>query len=91
MTPIGGDAPHRAKARAAQASAPALGAAIGAVVGAARRLDRFGRARHGACIPLGAGLGAYVGSFAGAMAKVRAGRRDDGHASSTRSSRAAAA
>jgi hypothetical protein len=27
-------------------------------------------------IPLGAGLGAYIGSFAGTMAKVRAGRYD---------------
>jgi hypothetical protein len=75
MTPVGGDAPHSSEGSKDAGPAAAIGAVGGAVVGAAAGMlfsDNLGLV----VVPLGAGLGAYVGSFAGAMSRVRGGRRD---------------
>jgi hypothetical protein len=74
MTPVGGDAPHSSEGSKEAGPAAAIGAVVGAVVGAGAGMlfsDNLGLV----VVPLGAGLGAYVGSFAGAMSRVRGGRR----------------
>jgi hypothetical protein len=74
MTPVGGDAPHSSEGSRNAGFGAGLGAAAGAVVGAAGGWLASGELGM-IVIPLGAGLGAYIGSFAGAMSKVRHGRR----------------
>ena len=74
MTPVGGDANSSEGSREAGPAA-AIGAVAGAVVGAAAGMVFSGDLGL-VIVPLGAGLGAYVGSFAGAMSRVRGGRRD---------------
>jgi hypothetical protein len=76
MTPVGGDAPSSSAGSRQAGVAAAIGALIGALVGLAAgwvlRLES-----HGITWVLSAGLGAYIGSFAGAMARVRGGRRSE--------------
>src|SRR5688572_13085572 len=72
MTPLGGDAPHSSEGSRSAGSGAAIGAVGGALIGGAAGWlfsDSL------IVIPLVAGLGAYVGSFAGAMGRVRGGRR----------------
>jgi hypothetical protein len=71
--PWGGDSYSGAGARQAGV-ASVIGAVIGAIVGA---LAGWVVAREYGliAIALGGGLGAYIGSFAGAMARVRGGRK----------------
>lgn len=74
MTPVGGDSPHSSEGSRHAGAGAAFGAVAGAIVGAGA--GWLLSAWLGVIvIPLGAGLGAYVGSFAGAMFKVRPGRR----------------
>ena len=74
MTPVGGDAPHASAGSRQAGVAAAIGAVIGALVGLAAgwvlQLEQ-----NGITWILSAGLGAYIGSFAGAMSRVRGGRR----------------
>jgi hypothetical protein len=74
MTPLGGDAPHSSEGSKQAGPAAAIGAVVGAVVGAGAGMIASGDLGL-VIVPLGAGLGAYVGSFAGAMSRVRGGRR----------------
>jgi hypothetical protein len=76
MTPMGGDAPHSSAGSAGAGHAAAIGAGIGALVGAlagALLAEEFGMV----AVVLAAALLAYIGSFAGAMAYVRGGRRNE--------------
>ena len=74
MTPVGGDSPHSSAGSRQAGVAAAIGAVIGALVGLAAgwvlQLEQ-----NGITWLLAAGLGAYIGSFAGAMSRVRGGRR----------------
>jgi hypothetical protein len=73
IAPIGGDSHSDAGSRQAGAGA-AIGAAIGALVGAGAGMvvaNEFGQV----AIFLAAGVGAYIGSFAGAMSRVRGGKK----------------
>ncbi|MGQ0547985.1 MAG: hypothetical protein ACT4P3_22090 [Betaproteobacteria bacterium] len=74
MTPLGGDAPHSSAGSRQAGVAAAIGAAIGALVGLAAGAVLQLEA-GGVSWVLAAGLGAYIGSFAGAMSRVRGGRR----------------
>lgn len=74
-TPFGGDSYSGAGARQAGV-AGIIGAVIGAIVGAAAGWVLA--AEYGiVAIFLAGGLGAYIGSFAGAMSRVRGGRRSE--------------
>lgn len=77
MTPVGGDAPHSSAGSRQAGVAAAIGAVLGALVGLAAgwvlQLEQ-----NGVTWILSAGLGAYIGSFAGAMSRVRGGRRREG-------------
>ena len=76
MTPVGGDAPHASAGSRQAGVAAAIGAVIGALVGLAAgwvlQLEQ-----NGITWILSAGLGAYIGSFAGAMSRVRGGRKSE--------------
>ncbi len=73
MTRVGGDV-HSSAGSMQAGVAAAIGAVVGALVGFAAgwvlQLES-----HGVTWLLSAGLGAYIGSFAGAMSRVRGGRR----------------
>ena len=74
--PWGGDSYSGAGARQAGV-AGAIGAVVGALVGGAAGWVLSGD--YGmVVIFLAAGLGAYIGSFAGAMSRVRGGRKSEG-------------
>ena len=74
LTPVGGDAPHSSagsrQAGVAAAIGAVLGGAIGLAAGSVLQLET-----NGITLLLAAGLGALLGSFAGAMARVRGGRK----------------
>jgi hypothetical protein len=76
LTPFGGDAPHSSAGSRQAGIGAAIGAVIGGLVGLAAgwvlQLEM-----NGITLLLAAGLGAYLGSFAGAMARVRGGRRSE--------------
>jgi hypothetical protein len=77
MTPVGGDSPHASAGSRQAGWAGAIGAVIGGLIGAAA--GWVVSAEYGVvAILLAAGLGAYIGSFAGAMARVRGGRKGEG-------------
>lgn len=74
-TPFGGDSYSGAGSRQAGVAA-VIGAVIGALIGATAGwilAEEYGLI----AILLAGGLGAYIGSFAGAMARVRGGRRSE--------------
>ena len=74
MTPVGGDAPHSSEGSRHAGAGATFGAIAGAIVGAG--VGWLLSAWLGVIvIPLSAGLGAYIGSLAGAMARMRPGRR----------------
>ena len=74
MTPVGGDAPHSSAGTRHAGLAAGVGAVTGALLGIAVGMLIAGEFAS-PVVFLAAGLGAYVGSFAGAMWRVRGGRR----------------
>ena len=76
LTPVGGDAPHSSAGSRQAGIGAAIGAVIGGLIGLAAgwvlQLEM-----NGITMVLAAGLGAYVGSFAGAMSRLRGGRRGE--------------